>query len=363
MPGWKSWTIAALLAMAFLWGVISLFNRQFAAGELYPQFSTMRTDRMGTRLLYDSLSKLPGITVERNLLPMEFLPRDGITLVMLGLDPVKVNWNDGLLLQSVDKIAGRGNRVVLAMYIDPEDDRVKQEDLDRRETMQANGKKKSEAPPLGSMWKVRLKLDADPKSRHPLFFERADGWRVRDTAGTKILAIEQDSGKGSVLLMAESTEFTNGSAVQLDRLADISGALGPNRQIVFDEQHLGIAESGSIVGMARQFRLMGLALGLALCAALFIWKNAAGFPPPQPSRAVDRFSGRTSHAGLVTLLKRHVPPSELAAVCWKEWLSTNRSQATPEVRQRAEAILAGAAGRPVEATRQIQTLLGAKGEL
>lgn len=360
---WKSWTLAALLAVGFLWGVVRLFNRQFAAGELYPEFSTLRTDRMGTRLLYESLGKLTGITVERNFLPMEFLPRDGATLVMLGVKPMQVNWNDGLLLQSVDKIAARGNRVVLAMYLDPDGEPLKQEDLDRKETVQAKGKRKVETPPLGSMWKVRLRLDLDPKTHHPLYFDQADGWRVREAAGTKMLAIEQDSGRGSVLLMAESAEFTNGSTVDLDRLADICGALGPNRRIVFDEQHLGIAESGSIVGMVRQFRLMGLAFGLALCAALFIWKNAAGFPPPAASRTVDRFSGRTSHAGLVTLLKRHIPPGDLAAVCWKEWLSTNRSQATPEVRQRAEAILAGAAGWPVEATREIQILLGAKGEL
>lgn len=361
--GWRSSALAVLLAGAFLWGVVALFNRQFAAGELYPQFSSMRTDRMGTRLLYESLAKLPGITVERNFLPMEFLPRDGATLVMLGVDPMQVNWNEGLLLLTVDKIAARGNRVVVALYIDPAYPRITQQGLDRRETAQAKGKGKSETPPLGSMWSVRLKFDDDRKAVHPLYFDRADGWSVRETAGEKILAIERVSGKGSVVLMAESTEFTNASSVELNRLSEVSGALGPYRRIVFDEQHLGVAESGSIVGMARQFRLVGLAIGLALWAGLFIWKNASGFPPPAPSTAVNRFSGRTSHAGLVMLLKRHIPASELAAICWKEWLSTNRREATPEVRQRAEAILADAAGRPVEATREIQTLLGAKGEL
>jgi hypothetical protein len=361
MRGGRAWVLAALLAACFLWGVVSLFNRQFAAGELYPQFSSMRTDRAGTKLLYDSLAKLPGITVERNLLPMEFLPRDGATLLLLGVDPIEVNWNGDMLLQSIDQIASRGNRVVLAMYVDKE--RVRPEDLERRETGKREDPKKPEPSPLRTMWKVNLKLDAVPKADHPLYFSEADGWRIRDSAGTKLLAIERDTGKGSVLLLAESEEFTNGSAVELDGLADISGALGPYRRIVFDEQHLGVAESGTIVGMARQFRLMGLALGLALCAAVFIWKNASGFPPPSPSRPAGRFSGRTSHAGLVTLLKRHVSPGELAAVCWKEWLSTNRGQAPPEISKQAGAILAGMAGRPVEATREIQALLSAKGEL
>jgi hypothetical protein len=155
--------------------------------------------------------------------------------------------------------------------------------------------------------------------------------------------------------MAESDAFANASVVETDGLDEICRALGPYRRILFDEQHLGVAESGSVVGMARQFRLMGLAFGLALSAALFIWKNAAGFPPPPAARAVDRSAGQTSHAGLVTLLRRHIPPGELAAVCWNEWLSANRTQVTPEMRRQAEAILASGTG-PVEATRDIQRL-------
>jgi hypothetical protein len=357
--GARAWVLAAFLAAAFLWGVVSLFDRQFAAGELYPQFSSMRTDRMGAKLLYDSLATLPGVTVERNFLPMDFLPRDGATLVLLGLHPADVNWNDGMLLQSVDRIAGRGNRVVLAMYVDPENE-------SGLERLDDRGEKKSGKPglpQLRTMWGVTLKLDGNRKADHPLYFADAPGWHVRASEGGRLLSIERDSGKGSILLMAESGSFTNASVVNMDGLAELSAALGPYRRIVFDEQHLGVAESGSIVGMARQFHLMGLALGLALCAALFIWKNASGFPPPVRSPRANRFSGRTSHAGLVTLLKRHVPPGELAAVCWKEWLSTNRGQVAPEVRERAEAIVAGAAGRPVEAAREIQTLLNAKGEL
>ena len=210
---------------------------------------------------------------------------------------------------------------------------------------------------------MSLKIDSDPQQRHPLYFGGSEGWRVRDKIGERILAIERDFGKGSVVLMAESWDFTNQSSVALDRLRQVSGALGGYRRIVFDEQHLGIAESGSVVGMARQFRLTGLAIGLALAAALFIWRNASGFPPPEAARSGERLSGRTSQAGLLTLLKRHIPPAELAAVCWREWLSANGRQVSPERRRQVEAILAGAAGRPVEATREIQALLHVKGEL
>lgn len=361
---WRSLALVLLLAAGFFWGVIGLFNRQFASGELYPDFSTLRTGPTGAKLLYDSLGKVPGIAVERTFLPLDFLPHDGAALVLLGVNPLKVDWDDDAFLRPVERIASRGNRVVVAMYIDPEE-RPSQADLDHREKPEPNGSKEKSntKPPIQAMWQVSLKLDADKTHPHPLYFGQADGWRVRDEAGEKILAIERDFGKGSVVLMAESADFTNESAVALDRLEQVSGAIGPYRRIVFDEHHLGLAESGSVVGMARQFRLMGVAFGLGLCAALFIWKNAASFPPPAPPRAAERFSGRTAQAGLLTLLKRHIPPAELAAVCWRTWLGANRREATPQQRRQAEAIVADSAGRPVEATREIEALLHAKGEL
>jgi hypothetical protein len=362
---WRSWALALAAAGIFLWGAISLFNRQFASGELYPDFSSMRTDRLGTRLLYDSLARLEGITVERNYLPVEFLQRDGATVLMLGTSPLKVNWDPSLLMQ-VQRMASRGNRVVVALYLDPTAAQPRQDEFDHpEEPKEAKGKSKSasQPPTLKMLWKVTLRIEAGERIPHPLYFGETEGWRVRDKVGTKILAIERDFDKGSVVLMTESGDFSNESMVAADRLRQVSGAIGPYRRIVFDEQHLGIAESGSVVQMAKQFRLMGLAIGLGLVAALFLWRSAAGFPPPAAARPVERFSGRTSHAGLLTLLKRHIPAGELAAVCWREWLATNRREVTPERQAQAEAILAGAAGRPVEATRELQALLHAKGEL
>ena len=363
----RAWALALLAAAVFLWGAIGLFNRQFASGEIYPEFSTMRSDRMGAKLIFDSLGRLPGIAVERNFVPLEFLPRGGVTLVLLGMKPMQVDW-DGGLLQRVQAIASRGNRVAIAMWINPDAARPTQADLDRPEEPKVpEAKKKSKTaasqdPPLRTMWKVSLKIEPGAGSPHPLCFGQAEGWRVRGQAGSKVLAIERDFGQGSVVLMAESADFGNESAVAMNRLPQVAAVLGGYRRIVFDEEHLGIAESGSVVGLARQFRLVGLAIGLALCAALFIWRNAGGFPPPEPARAGERLSGRTSQAGLLTLLKRHIPPTELAAVCWREWSIANRGEVSPERRAQAEAIVAASAGRPVEAAREIQALLHAKGE-
>lgn len=342
--GWTGWAAAALAAALFLGGVVRLFQRQFAAGELYPEYSSLRTDRMGAKLLYDSLAKLPGVAVERNFLPLDFLPRDAASLLLLGVTPGKLD--DPTLLRSLSTIAGRGDRVVVALRLPDE-----------------NGDEKpSKQPTVRELWKVSIQIDRDAKAPHRLYFGPSEGWRVVEQAGDRPLAIEREFGKGTVVLMAESGWFTNATAVAVERLPEVVKAVGPYRRIIFDEQHLGLAESGSVVGMARQFRLMGLAAGLALCALLFIWRNASAFPPPPAGRAVERYSGRTSQAGLLTLLKRHIPAADLPAVCWQEWLSANGGRATPQMKASAAAILKSAAARPVDAMREIQALL-AKGRL
>src|SRR4051812_37096918 len=139
--------LAVLVAAAFGWGAIRLFNRQFASGEVYPDFSSLRTDRMGTKLLYDSLRSLPGVAAERNFLPLVFLPQDGAAVLLLGMDPLKVNWDDGLVLRSTEAMAMRGNRVVIAMHVDPEGAPPKQEAFERRE-------KQTTPPELRTKWGV-----------------------------------------------------------------------------------------------------------------------------------------------------------------------------------------------------------------
>jgi hypothetical protein len=179
---------------------------------------------------------------------------------------------------------------------------------------------------------------------------------VLDRIGPKILAIERDFGKGSIVLFAESDDFTNAASVASDRLEMVSMAIGASSHIVFDEQHLGIAETGSFVGLARRFRLAGLALGLAICAALFLWRSASGFPPALSAQDVP-LSGRTSSAGLLTLLRRNIPPGELAAACWQQWLSANRRSLSAERLDQATAILQANSHDPVYAVLTLSQAL------
>jgi hypothetical protein len=118
-----------------------------------------------------------------------------------------------------------------------------------------------------------------------------------------------------------------------------------------------------VVALARRFRLHGLALGLAVIAMLFIWKNASSFPPVASAPREEKVFGRTSVAGLVTLLRRHIAPDRLASACWQEWLKSHARDLAPARRAQAEAAIRNHPGRPTEALREIQTIVRAKGAI
>ena len=168
-----------------------------------------------------------------------------------------------------------------------------------------------------------------------------------------------------MVLLLRSRDFSNQSTVRLDRLALVSAAIGPNTRVIFDEQHFGIAESGSVVGLARRFRLGGMALGLALCAALFIWKNASGFPPPAAApRCRNALRPHFASPDCSRCSAATSSPRDLAAACWSEWLASNRRERHARAPARApKPSCATHAASPLDAMREIQTVLHAKGPL
>lgn len=342
MKPWRALAALLLLASVFLAAVTYLFNLQFAAGSVYPEFSSLRSDPTGAKLLYDALAQLPDVTVERNFQPFDFLPTSGFTLLLLAVKPDDLAAEQPYL-ESLQAIAARGNRVVVALQA-------------------PNILINADAPALREKWGVKLGVESTRERRHKLYFTEAKDWSGIERVGPRLLAIERNFGKGSIALFSGSTDFDNESTVTTERLRLVAAALAPGSRIIFDEQHLGVAESGSVIALARRFRLTGLALGLAFCAALFLWRNAAAFPPPPPQPENRPLEGRTAQAGLTTLLRRYIPAPQLTAVCWREWLAANRGSVKPDRAARAAAI-AEKAPDPVTALQTIDDVLHAKGEL
>ena len=55
-----------LLTLLFFIGMIHLFSLRFESGDIYPAYSSLRTDPLGTKVFYEGLRALPDISVDRH---------------------------------------------------------------------------------------------------------------------------------------------------------------------------------------------------------------------------------------------------------------------------------------------------------
>src|SRR6185295_1625190 len=115
----RHWPILLLLvcAAAFLVGVLQFFKLRFEAGDSYPEYSSLRADPLGTMALYESLEKVPNITVVRDHAASNQLP-DGRSTTYLHIAAPTFTW-DSLpkeLWKEIDNFLISGGRLAITFY-------------------------------------------------------------------------------------------------------------------------------------------------------------------------------------------------------------------------------------------------------
>src|SRR6266436_2519249 len=66
--------LASVAALAF--GIIELFELRFEVGDVYPAYSSLRSDPLGTMAFCESLKMMPGLSVRRDFTAGNRLPED-----------------------------------------------------------------------------------------------------------------------------------------------------------------------------------------------------------------------------------------------------------------------------------------------
>jgi hypothetical protein len=182
-------------------------------------------------------------------------------------------------------------------------------------------------------------------------------WRTIYARGTNAVVIERQFGHGTVVMAADSY-FLSNEAMRKERHADLLAWLvGPNRNVVFDEAHLGVMETSGVAVLMRKYHLIGLAAGLILLAGLFIWKNSASLVPPLTDEKQPPYvAGKDATAGFVNLLRRNIPADKLLETCFTEWKKSapgSGKYSAPRLQQ-AEALFKSHHDRnPVQTYREI----------
>jgi len=397
-------TILLLACFAgFAFGLVELFRLRFAVGDVYPEYSSLRSDPLGTMAFYESLAQMRGLSVRRDFSAANELP-DGKQTAYLHLAAGTPDWvwlpED--LAREVEHFLARGGRLAITFFPETAQPRRpvfdnEERDSDKSPKAKSKGgrakaaKKKNKDAAEGrsgqtslkQLWGVEFAFvplalgEADTyaparvvnRSGLPLpatldwhsaavFTNLAQSWRTIYARGIHPVVVERQFGSGSVL-MATDSYFLSNEALRQEPHADLLAWLvGTARQVVFDEAHFGIVDTSGVASLIRKYRLHGLAAGLLLLAGLFIWKNSLSFVPPYPDEQESGpVAGREAAAGLVNLLRRNVSARDVLKTCFAEWkksFAQGARQSTARVEQ-AQAVLKADNARPARQRDPIRT--------
>jgi hypothetical protein len=314
------------LAAAFLLGLWKLYELRFSAGDIYPQYSSLRADALGAKALYESLRQIPDISTARNYREIASLPKGRSTVLFLGQNPFLFELAPEEEIKEYEALAASGARVVIAMRPvnrQREDTPKKLQPEQKPADQKKDAKKPPEAPAFEKHWGVHFgyitrpaqQTEQEPAANPKLtaLYFRVDG---------KVLhRLERPFGSGAIVLLASCYPLSNEALAGERDTTGIAWALGSNRHVVFDEHHLGLTESGSVATLARKYHLEGLAVMLLVLLALFIWKNSTSLLPPRAESvgSEDSVAVKDANSGLANLLRRNIPARALMKTCLAEW--------------------------------------------
>jgi hypothetical protein len=367
-----SFMIVILVAL-FAWGLVHLLLLRFDAGDVYPPYSSLRSDPIGVQALYEGLHATAH-SVQRNFLPFDQVKLSpDQTLLICGLSPGALASGSPQTTKLMERLADGGGRVVItfaarnqgrtAGLVESDGEEIEsdgkegEENEERHENNipadQAWENDSESGCRAGGYWKNPLELAVrvaqadhemhaglawladDAQLTAPevitwpgaLYFElQSDRWRIIYARDDVPVIAERPWGRGTLVLVADSYLFSN-EAMRNDRFPGLlTWLLPPGHAVIFDEFHNGLIRQPGIASLARKYGLHGVFGVVLLVAVLSIWQQATVFGPgrndTQAAEPVPAL-GPDAAQGMVNLMQQHIPPKELIAVC----LATFRTSA------------------------------------
>lgn len=359
MKRFASILLVVTLILAFVAGLGYLFALRFEQGDIYPTYSSLRADPMGLKVWFEALERLEQLTVERHLLPWSRSSSRAYAdavMVAAGQSPHQDFLGSEDCNALMDQVTA-GGRWILALTTDP-NSRVRSRPDPNHPSDPNLLNLRSWQQKIGLGWEQHQALNDPWPSAHPqgdlldldstampwpgrLTLAPSDpNWQVLGTCQNNPVMVTRPWGQGSLVVLADSYLLSNEAQIRHRHPELLSYLIGPYTRVLFDETHLGISETGSLVALARRYRLGGLALGLAMTLILFLWSRAGqlNVETASPRRKSTCIQGKDLSQGLESLLQRHIPNRDLLSICIQEYLSTTPNL-SPDKRKQIEAQL------------------------
>lgn len=358
-------TLNIIVAIVILgisaYALLHLLMMRYSSGDVYPEYSSMRTDPFGTKAFYESLRDCCDLKVSRNFEEFFRIKNNTNSTIIFAGASFPGDMIPETFFNDLEGFMKNGGRLVVT-YV--RSGFLKQIELETKKAQEEKNKSDKKKPEkdseekenenalihfvsLSKLWGLKYeeadwtgfrsaRLVADlrlPKVltwHSPVYFQlNGKDWNVIYKQGDHAVLVERNFGKGSLVLASE-TFFVSNEAMLRDRHSELLAWLvGPNKEVIFDESHLGIASNPGVASLARKYNLHGLAGGLLVIALLYVWMSGTSLLPAYKTGSdLERkaIEGKDSASGLSNLLRRNVPHQHIFPVCYSEWKKSSLMQ-------------------------------------
>lgn len=339
----RRWLVPAVAFALVLTALGWLFAVRLGGGSVYPEYSSLRADALGTRALYEALEQMPGFSVERELRPLERIGAQPRVIFLTGVTARSWNWLPAEEFTALNRALHNGARVVVAFrpyrvfdqewhewmermqdasesrrgeHAKPDessdakktDDETANDEKSGKETekparKEATRRARPERPRLNleKEWGVkataRATLPEDAPARlatglaedlpatipwqSDVYFEpeRERDWRAIYVRGGRVVLAERRIGRGSLVYLGDAFHLSNEAMHRQRASMLLAWLIGEHSRATFVESHLGVVEEKSIGSLARRYGLGGALAMAALLAALYAWRRMVAFYP------------------------------------------------------------------------------------
>jgi hypothetical protein len=329
--GWLTVAAIGLVCLLAL-VVVSSVLRRSEDYSAYPQYSSLNNEAAGTKAYFNSLERL-GYAAGRNYRAINELNGTTDTVFYIGPSSAYFRVLPDKDLGDMIELAKTGARLVIAL--DPKE--MEWPNVSQPATKKQIGKDdKAGASALRKEWGVKLdrtgandrrfaKESGNPSYHGPAkfyiwyFASWAPEWKASGKFGDTPLFLERTFGRGSIVLVANADLLTNRQLLAAPDADALTTVAGTKSRVTFDENHLGVADRGSVAGLASAHHLQWALFGFGVLAALYIWRNSVSFVPPAALQRDTAVMGHDSYKALQALLRRSIPEDEIVGTAAAEW--------------------------------------------
>lgn len=345
--------LGIIVLVIFAYGAVHLLILRLESGDVYPPYSSLRTDPLGTKALYESLQSCCGLKVNRNYEPfVESEDRKNATFFFLGIKDDEMYSVPDSLAKDFRSFAEKGGRLVFtflprnetslpgaikkAIEKQMKKEKEKKGDEDEEELIKmvslaeewefefANSSYSTVKQVTADLKDKDLPLPSKVSCHTSLYFRNLDPeWRVIYERENFPVILERRFGSGAIVLSSLSFFLSNEAMLKERHPNLLAWMVGNHPLVIFDEYHNGVQAAPGVAALGRKYQLEGLFFGILVLAILFLWKHSVSLVPPfDEDDLLQRDGsarGKESSAGLTNLLRRNIPARQILSVCYQEW--------------------------------------------